>query len=171
MKHLFEEALTPAVESAVVETPKTEENPEILLRGPLANIFAEMLNKVYAKEEPKEGEAMESLQMDSALAQKLNALVNQSSAPTDNFQTIYGVSRDNVTTDTVVDISKELVDKIDTSTFFLVIDGTKPGPNSAYSSAPVDTIGNLDPAGQSTRNISAMECLVEAHGGKVVYVN
>jgi hypothetical protein len=171
MKHLFAEALLPAMESGIVETPKTEEEEHVHLRGPLANIFAEMLNKVYSKEEPKEGEAMESLQMDTALAQKLNSMVNQNSAPTDNFQTIYGVSRDNVSSDTVVDLSKELVGAQNGSDFFLVVDGTKPGDNSAFASAPVDTISSLDASGQSARNITAMECLVEAHGGKVIYWN
>lgn len=131
----------------------------ILMKGPLAEVFTRALDIAYAKTDPESGEALESQQMDVAMMQKLaSSMVNGEVPPTNNFQTVYGVSRDAVDQGTVVDITQELgARQNDRGDFFLIIDGTQPGDNSDVSSTPVETM----------RMISALECLMESHGGKV----
>lgn len=150
--------LAQALESEAIATVAPDEKT-IVMKGPLAEVFTRALDIAYAKPDPITGEAMESQQMDVAMMQKLAAALNTNDAPpTNNFQTVYGVSRDAVTPQTIVDLTQEITHgSDDRGDFYLIIDGTQPGDNGNASSTPVDTV----------RMISAMECLVEAHGGKV----
>jgi len=133
-----------------IEAPVPEEQTVVMM-GPLSAIYAKALDIAYAKQDP----AMESQQMDVAIMQKLAAAMSPNSAPTSNFQTVYGVSRNALTQDVVIDITQELAKN--NGEFYLIIDATQPGANGTMSAAPQETF----------KMIQALESLVASHGGKV----
>jgi hypothetical protein len=152
--------LAQALEGEAVVQAVSPDEQTIMMKGPLAEIYTRALDIAYAKPDPLTGESvMESQQMDVAMLQKLaTSLSGVAPMPTNNFQTVYGVSRDAVDKTVVVNITKEITNPENVGRdFFLIIDGTQPGANSDVSSAPVETM----------RMIDALECLVESHGGKV----
>lgn len=153
--------LARALESENVTTPDSTEKT-IVIKGPLSDVYTKALSIAYAKTEPNPEAtevATESQQMDVVMFEKLAAQMklNSDVPPTHHFQTVYGVSRDNVTQDVVVDITQEVVNQPERGDFYLIIDGTKPGANSETVSAPEETV----------RMIAAVECIVESYGGKV----
>ena len=136
-----------------------DEDKGIVIKGPLSDEFTDALNKEYAKEPEETGAAMESAAIDTMMMQQLAKSMNiQNNSPTDSFQTVYGVSKDEVTQDTIVEVASELSAQQDTRDFILIIDGTTPGDNGDSNSAPIERLEILN---------SALECLVIAHGGKV----
>jgi hypothetical protein len=138
----------------------------IVMKGPLAEVYGRALDVAYAKNDPNADEpapediaAMESQQMDVAELQKLaSSIAAADAAPTNNFQTVYGVARDDLNEDVIVDVTTQLADQPDQSEFVLVIDATNPGANGDASSAPQERLEELS---------SALECMVMAHKGKV----
>ena len=109
---------------------------------------------------------METQQMDMAMLQKLAASVSPS-APTDNFQTVYGVSKDQLTEEDVVSVTNELAktnqDKSDGKDvdFILVMDAATPKkPSHDQDAAVVERLVDLS---------EAMECMVLCNGGKVYH--
>lgn len=144
----------------------TDAEPTIELKGPLSENFRQALDVAYAKADPNADEpapeavaAMESQQMDVAVLQKLAAsLAANQETPTEQIQTVYGVSRNDLDNDVVVEVTQEVVNQPDNSEFVLVIDGVNPGANGDQAAAPEETVMQLS---------SALECIVNAHGGKV----
>lgn len=129
----------------------------IVMKGPLSSLYTEALMKEYAKDKTPEGIAVES-QANDALTGLATAYASQGEDLTDDTggaTTVYGVSSSEVSEDDVVNISKELTgpDKV-----VLIIDGVKPGPNSADDTVPVERAEYLS---------DAMECFVKANGGEV----
>jgi hypothetical protein len=144
----------------------------IVMKGPLAEVYTNALNVAYAKDNPnaetqpteEQVAAMESQQMDVEVMQKLYAAVADNNAPpTNNFQTVYGVSRDEVSEDVVVDVTKELAQlsaQQDEAEFILIVDATQPSTNGEQHSNPVERVEQLG---------AALETIVEAHGGRVFH--
>jgi len=150
----------------------------VVMKGPLSQQYTDALNAVYAKEPntnadgQQENVGIESQQIDATLARRLsnttNALKTEVVPPTSTFQTVYGVGRDELTENTIVDITKDLADGADRgddaySDYIVIIDATAPGANGSGATAPetrVKSIGELE---------AAIECLVAAHGGKVYH--
>ena len=131
----------------------------VVIKGPLSDAFTDALHEEYAKTPEEDGPALESSANDTMMMQQLaKSLTPDNSAPTDSFQTVYGVSKDEVTSDTIVEVSNELAASSNTSDFILVIDGTTPGVNSDSSSAPID---------RAELMVTSLECLVKSYGGKV----
>jgi hypothetical protein len=143
-----------ALEDIVPEVT-TEDGETILMKGPLSEIFTQALDVAYAKENPDENASLESQQMDVAIMSKLSNAISNSPSPTTNLQTVYGVSKDAISEDTVVDVTTELANAPDESDFVLIIDAVGNGRNSTE---PTERMIDL---------AEAMECLVECHGGKV----
>lgn len=152
---------------ALEDANSSDDNEQtIVMKGPLADVYTKALDVAYAKDnpdaqqpEPEAVAAMESQQMDVAIMQKLQAALAAGSAPpTDNFQTVYGVSRDELNDDVVVDVTSELAEQPENSEFVLVVDATTPGANGEGASAPVERLEEIS---------AALECMVMAHGGKV----
>ena len=177
---LFKRALEDNSEAE--QTDKT-----ILMKGPLAEIYTNALDIAYAKN-PETGErvvdeagkpvmaeppeptatqdagniAQETEAIDVMMAQQLaRAMAAQDAKPTDSFQTVYGVSKDNVDDDVVVDVTKEIVNQPENSEFILIMDGTQPSANGSNASVPQERMERMDML------TSALEAIVEVHGGKV----
>ena len=165
MKRLLRRALEDASSSSQDDTEQT-----IVMKGSLSEVYTKALDVAYAKEDPaaeqpsdEDVAVMESQQMDVAVMKSLAAAMADTDAPpTSNFQTVFGVSRDDVTDEVLVEITQELAQHsaaaVPNSEFVLIIDGTTPGPNGATSSAPVENIVQLE---------TALEAMVVAHKGKV----
>jgi len=99
---------------------------------------------------------MESQQMDVAIMQKLAASINDNGAPpTDNFQTIYGVSKDDVTDETVVEVTSELAK--DNGDFVLILDAVNPSSSDAVVDEKVVNLSQ------------ALETITLSHGCKVFH--
>lgn len=150
--------------------PVEGEDRTIVMRGPLADIYTQALNVAYAKEDPQANDiqeptaTLESQQMDAHVLQKLSAAISHDNVPpTDNFDTVYGVSRNEMTEQTVVDVTTELAGKgsgPSTPDFYLIIDAMNLGEGGG---APGESTEKIEQIGQ------ALECLVSAHGGKVFH--
>ena len=126
--------------------PATEEFTNIVLE----QICNTMAGKV----------ALESQQMDVTIMNKLNDAIKSSEGPvtpTNNFTTIYGVNKSELSEDDVVDVTTELSITPDNTEVILVIDACEPGDNGATGSITeeVKFISN------------ALECMFISHGGKV----
>lgn len=137
MAHLLRKALENSDSS-----PDPEQQASIIMKGPLAEVYSKALQAAYDKDNPvipledDVKAVMESQQIDVAIMEKIAKMVTAQKdiAPTDNFQTVYGVSKDGVTDEVVVDVTNELVNQA-TQTgnssrdddFVLIIDGTLPG--------------------------------------------
>ena len=105
--------------------------------------------------------AAESQQMDVAIMDKMAEAVNgkNSASPTDNFTTVYGVSKNDLDEQDAVDVVSELAATPEGGEFVLITDFCAPGTNG--------TIGG----GEERSEIigQSLECLVECHGGKVFH--
>lgn len=153
--------LRAALESEEEEQPGEQ---SIVMKGPLAEIYTNALNVAYAKDDPLEvveqTAALESAAIDVMMAQQLAKAMStdEDSSPTDAFQTVYGVSKDAVSDEIIVDVTSELASPERNGEFALIIDGTQPGDNSTGTSLPEERMVELS---------AVLEGLVEAHGGKV----
>jgi len=153
---------------ALEDANPSDAEPSIELKGALSDVFRQALDVAYAKADPNAEEpapeavaAMESQQMDVAVMQKLAAsLAANQESPTENVQTVYGVSRTDLNDDVVVDVTQELASQSENDDFVLVIDGVAPGANGDQATAPVEDFVRIS---------AALECMVNAHGGKVFY--
>ncbi len=172
---LFRLALEKEEVPNVTDHVKEEKISTIIMKGPLSEVYTKALKIAYAKDpdtgiteiEQKEHkekeagtvEALESSAIDVAIA---NAVAANSSqvTPTDSFQTVYGVAKDYVNDDTLLDISKELNNCPENSEFILIIDGTQAGPDSQVSSIPQERMVQIQ---------SAIECLVDVYKGKIFH--
>jgi uncharacterized Ntn-hydrolase superfamily protein len=100
--------------------------------------------------------ALESQAIDAALMEKLSRTLNDASddaPPTDSFQTVYGVSRDDLNEEDLVSIAKDVSTQPEsTSEYIVVIDRT------GCSSDDPEQVMKLS---------SAIESLIDAFGGKV----
>lgn len=133
----------------------------IVMKGPLAEVFAQALDVAYAKDKPQDTPdqpAMETQAMDAEIARQIVSQLVQADAAPATASTVYGVSESSVQENDVVNVTKELASAENPEKFVLVIDGTAPTTRSAQDTAPVERVEILR---------TALECLVEAHGGKV----
>lgn len=161
------------------ESEETSAKPEgsqggeatIVMKGPLSAVMHQALAVVYAKHDTVTGEpttnqqdniATESQANDALMLAHLGRLAQAEPEEGNNddsaIYTVYGVSAPQLTDQVVVDVTRELATKPAQRDFYLVIDGTKAGANSPDSSAPSETLLELE---------SALECMVRAHGGAV----
>lgn len=148
--------------SAMEEISEADDDKTVILKGPLSEVYSKALADAYAKDNGQSSEqttaVLESQQMDVAMVQKLSSAISDlTTAPTDNYQTIYGVSKHEVTQDDVVDMTSELVNAQD-GRFILVLDATVPSQG-----------GDVGGEEQKELLTSAMEQLVLAHGGQVYH--
>jgi len=99
---------------------------------------------------------METQQMDITVMNKLLNDMNASSAPpTDNFQTVYGVSKDAVTEEDVIAVTSEVVNTPTDSEFILVLDAVTPSTATDIVEEKIVEIN------------AALECIASAYGVKV----
>jgi len=99
----------------------------------------------------------ESQQMDSVLLDKMAEAIdgNKDASPTDNFVTIYGVSRNDVDEEDAVDVMKEINNQPEVGEFILVTDYVN---------------GDSDDRGEKSELIGqSLECMVECYGGRVFH--
>lgn len=149
----------------------TETGGTVLMKGPLSEVFTKALDIAYANDKVENGEdvaleslsknerlvrriKMESQQMDVAIMQKLSNALNGND--TQNVQTVYGVSKDDVTDETIVDVTTELANVTEEGDFILVIDAVGNGEGST----PTEKVVELT---------NALECMVTAHGFNVFH--
>jgi hypothetical protein len=154
----------------------------IVMKGPLAEIYKNALDVLYAKD-PATGErihddegkpvltepskecqtiSIETEAIDVMLARQLaRSMSAQNVKPTDSFQTVYGVSKDAVTDETMVEVTNELAAQPETSSdFVLIVDGTQPSSIGDNTSVPQEKMVQMQ---------NALECVVEAYRGKVYH--
>ena len=157
----------------------------IVVKGPLSEVYTKALHVAYAKD-PAESDgdenvvleaisntsnrggsalrralvSMETQQTDSAIVERLARTLNGMGdiTPTNNT-TLYAVSKNELTDQTVVDITSELVEADDSDRVFLIIDGTLPGDNGNASS-PIERVSELS---------AVIESLAEKHKCRVFY--
>lgn len=149
-------------------SPDPATQASIIMKGPLADVYSKALQVAFDKENPAIPEddtvkaVLESQQIDVAIMEKMAKLMGANEPPpTDNFQTVYGVSKDGITDEVIVDVTNELVSQA-TATgnrdrsddFVLIVDATLPGGEVAEKFEPLAT---------------ALETMVQAHGGKVYH--
>jgi hypothetical protein len=104
--------------------------------------------------------AFESSANDTLTAQALAATLVVPEQVQNTTLTVYGVNRNDVDEEQVVDLTKELVNQDSPEDFVLIMDATQPGPNGDGSSAPVEKMEMLS---------ASMECIVEVFGGRVFH--
>jgi hypothetical protein len=143
-------------------SPDIDQEASIILKGPLSQVYSDALQKAYSNDRPEENAtSTESQQIDATIMSKLaDMLAPQQAQATDGYQTVYGVSKDQVDDEVVVDVTKELTQAPQSSDgrgFVLVIDGTQPGANGQYE------------GDDQVRVVSALESLVVSMGGKVFH--
>lgn len=174
MNRLFRKTLALENDEAITET-----EPTIVMKGPLSDVYTQALDIAYAKEDPTGASevtpptdpmpevggvvaALESQQIDVAMMQKLaNAMISGDNAPTNNVQTVYGVSQNDLNEDKVVEVTQEVAGQPENAPdFILIVDGTQPGANSESASAPTERLELLS---------TAIESIVLANGGKVFH--
>jgi hypothetical protein len=100
---------------------------------------------------------MESAANDVMMQQAAAAVLNTPEPVANTTLTVYGVNKNELDQDTVVDMTKELVNHENPSDFVLIVDGTQPGPNGETAGEPGERLEAIS---------SAMECMVEAFGGR-----
>ena len=139
-------------QAGMAEAPNTENT--LVMRGPLSEMCYQALNVIYAKPDPLSGAtdvsnpaappALETQALDAHQAQTVLDKLLATDSPGATI-TIYGVSAAAVTQDTVVDLTNEISSRGDDKggEFYLVVDATKPGPNSEVVSAPKETLFRL----------------------------
>lgn len=101
--------------------------------------------------------AVESAANDVLAAQAAAAVVHTPEPVANTTLTVYGVNKNDIDEGTVVDMTKELANHDNPTDFVLIVDGTQPGPNGEAASAPEERIEAIT---------DAMECMVEAFGGR-----
>lgn len=152
-------------------SPNPEEQAQIIMKGPLADIYTQALDVALAKEaDPAAGSdvpavtevvtALETQQMDATLMNGLAKLLNAQGADgapeTSTKEVVYSVGAASVSEDDVVEVAKDLV-ATDGGDFVLIVDGTAPSVNGeAGGAAPVE-------------RGAALECMVNSFGGKVYH--
>jgi hypothetical protein len=140
----------------------TGDGKMVVMKGPLSSVYTDALQQALAKDD-QTTVAIESQELDSVLLKKLTALMNQdnATAPTNNFQTVYGVSKAEVDKKVVANVTKELAagdgENTPEGQFILVYDLSKPGDNSELA-------GNTE---ERMEYVGALETMVLAHNGKV----
>lgn len=140
-------------------------NTTVHLIGPLSEAYTQALAVAFNSENTEANAdgntvvSVESQAIDIAtmakLSRMLNTISNNNSAPTDNFQKVYGVAKTDVNEQTVVDVTHELAEASDNGRkdeFIMIVDATAPTPSG------VEVRSDL---------ISTLESLVHCHGGKV----
>ncbi len=141
----------------------SEDQPFVKMTGPLAEAYTKALNIAYAKTDPETGKAvLESQAIDATIMEKLARSLQTEGdpAPTDSFQTVYGVSKNNATDADIVAVTNDLATSNSggggnlPDDYILIVDGTQPGEASVERAIQLS---------------SALECMVIAHGGKVYH--
>lgn len=168
------DALAAALEED--SSPGVLEQAQIVMTGPLSSVYTQVLQQVLAKDNqtteaaasPAVGMVMESQAMDQTMMSKLGAAMaaNQTPAATP----LYAVSRNDLTNETVVEITGMLSKNMQPAEtggalnnterqqgdFILIVDGTNP-TSSGEPGVPEEKLHRLE---------AALECLVQAHGGR-----
>lgn len=139
---------------------QSEDEPTVVMNGPLAEIFRKALNIQYANPDPITGQpVMESQAQDAQIAKLVaNALLlseERDLAPL----TIYGVSRQDATREDLVEVAQTIAPDNQEEIFVLVTDMTQPGPNGEVGGG----------SEQYSPVTMAMEAMVKASGGYVVH--
>lgn len=156
-----------------------EADDNVLISGPLANVYAQALAKAYGKDEEgndtspvgiidtdAEGKAisMETQAMDVAEADKLvSKLLQVSNRPTKDYTRIYATSPTEVNEEVAKEIISNILAAPKFTQFILVMDSTD-----------LSELGYVDKAVTRTprdyRNVNVgVEAFVKGVGGKVVY--
>jgi nitrate reductase NapAB chaperone NapD len=142
-----------------VEEPATVE-----FKGPLASMCVDALRKVYAKttgenldEDGDNVVIMESAEMDATLLSSISRMISTGtpSAPVTPVKNdvIYTVNKDETNNETLVDLTKEMVNHTDEEgRFIVVIDGTRPSVNGQNFSKP----------SERTEHVSDIETIANA---------
>ena len=104
--------------------------------------------------------SLETQQMDVGIMSKLSSALDTSNiSPTDNFITISGTSKDDLSDDDIVNVTTDLANKKDNEEYVLVIDACNPNAE-----------GDVGEPEERTEVISsALEAMVLAYNGKVFY--
>lgn len=135
----------------------------VLMKGPLADAYTQALDIAYAKADPAQSEteqpALETQAMDAQVAQQLaQSLVN--TAPASPPATVvYAVNQSKVTEDDLVSVTSDLGGQEKPGDYILIVDATQPS-NNGDTGLPQERVLELN---------TALECIVEAHGGRVFH--
>lgn len=150
-----------ALEEAGLVPALAPEEPTLVMKGPLAEIYSQALNVAYAKADPLTGEtgigletqANDSLTAQAALLQEADA---ENAVPA--TVTIFGASRSDLTPETVVDLTQAIGERpseTGVADFYLILDATRPGPNSDLSGAPQERMVQLATEGDTVDMLEA----------------
>lgn len=157
-----------ALRLAFEDASSTEEANMITMKGPLAEVYSEALQKIYAKQQGTNIDetmdnkvVLESQEMDAEVLGRISRMISTGSdiGTDDNSDVAYSISKSDIDNDVIVDLTSELVNhkKKDTGEFFLIVDATMPSSNGEAYSKPME---------RPTVLLNAVESLAEAFGVK-----
>lgn len=154
-----------------LEEENQQEDKTIVMKGPLAEVYTKALDVAYAKPDTVTNEvalesmttlgfkvSLETQQMDMNTVHKLVEMLSPDEEEGSDEMTVYGVGKDDITPEIVVEIGQELADaKKDNNTndFILVVDGAST-PDGSTEQRYIDL-----PA--------ALESMVTNFGGRVFH--
>ena len=160
---------------------KIDINPEedqIVMKGPLSEMFTQALNVMYSKTDPVDGSTalesfaktigLETQAMDYTALRDLKEALEPKDTAVKTIQ-VYGVSEDDVEPTDVVDITKQLATSDDASNeYFFVFDGTHPRHQQGQSTGD-QTMKVLEPETLTNELATAVESVARSYGCKVYY--
>jgi hypothetical protein len=144
------------------ENPQQAENeePTVVMTGPLAEIFRKALNVAYANDDPVTGQpTLESQAQDAQIAQLLREALLKEEERDLAPLTVYGVSRVDATMDNLQEVAQQAIGRPSDEIFVLVSDYTQPGPNGESGGGSEEYLPIA----------VAMESMVKGLGGHVVH--
>lgn len=174
------------LESEIIEN---NELP-VVMKGPLAEVMTQALNVAYAKKDQVTGTdtiqpetvvppevsatpiavtepagdtaSLESQAQDAAMLQTLVTAASggNESMPDQNFMTLYGVDKNNVTSQDIIEVTQQIDAVNDPQDFVLIVDATRPSTNSETSGVPQERLVDVGLA-------PVLESLVLTKGGRV----
>lgn len=151
---------------------------QIVMKGPLSEMFTQALNVMYSKTDPVDGSTalesfaktigLETQAMDYTALRDLKEALEPKDTAVKTIQ-VYGVAEDQVEPADVVDITKQLATSDDASTeYFFVFDGTHPRYQDG-NGAGTDTLKALEPDTITNELAAAVESVARSYGCKIYY--
>lgn len=165
------------------ENGKTADNLTVLMKGPLSDAYTQALAMAYSKVDPNTQQpvgnvvenndvvvspvntpakpttpALESEQQETQLLSDLReSIASPEESLPEQYMTIYGVNKEAVTPEVIVEVTQLAANAKDPANVVLVIDSCGPGPNSNDTNLPKEKYELLG---------TALESIAEAYGIK-----
>lgn len=152
--------LQAALESRIDEVQSEKDEKLIVMRGPLSEIIHRALNIVYNKDSEEaqlKDFALESIAQDIVIAQNIIESVTNDETNKDADYVIYGVSKNEVEPETLVEVKSILEDRTNNSEFIMMISDNQ--DTTDLTDNPIQS--NVD--GKVSAMSTALESLIEGY--------